>query len=254
MKEKKYKKICLSCGKEYLAYTDKSRFCSKYCQGSFLYKQTRKLKPKIYINKICEYCGNEFQCESYKVQKRFCSDECRKKSYRIRNGKSIIDDTALDTLRKQVSLKVQNIITKSNNQGDTFNNVAINYYLLNDIPLNTRTLVLERDYNKCQICNSRNNLHIHHIIKRKDGGNHEPENLITLCASCHRHIEIGDIDYATNKCFENAKNNYYNNGVINTLERDEIISQLSYIFDDVKNNYTNCTNLLILIDELIDKI
>ena len=45
------------------------------------------------------------------------------------------------------------------------------------------------------------------------GGSHDPDNLITLCASCHRHIEIGDIDYAIEKCFQNAKNNYFNCGV-----------------------------------------
>ena len=86
------------------------------------------------------------------------------------------------------------------------------------------------------------------------GGSHDPDNLITLCASCHRHIEIGDIDYAIEKCFQNAKNNYFNYGVVNTLERYEIIDKLTEIFNDVKNNYTNCNNLLISINELIEQI
>ena len=117
-----------------------------------------------------------------------------------------------------------------------------------------RNIVLERDHNKCQICNSRNNLHIHHIVKRRNGGSHDPDNLITLCASCHRHIEIGDVDYAIKKCFQNAKNNYFNCGVTNTLERYEIIDKLTEIFNDVKNNYVNCNNLLISINELIEQI
>ena len=50
------------------------------------------------------------------------------------------------------------------------------------------------------------------------------------------------------------KNNYFNCGVTNTLERYEIIDKLTEIFNDVKNNYVNCNNLLISINELIEQI
>lgn len=51
-----------------------------------------------------------------------------------------------------------------------------------------RQHVLDRDGHKCQICGATktNKLHIHHIIKRKDGGTDTSDNLITVCPKCHR--------------------------------------------------------------------
>lgn len=254
-----FTKTCINCGKEYKGATDRSRFCSDYCEKSYYYQNSYadKLRKKIeYITKTCEYCGNEFQCESHKVNKKYCSAKCRQEYYRYCYHKKIDnkDNTTLKILKTQVELKVKELIVNSNEIGNDYNDITIDYRLLNDIPLETRNFVLDRDHNKCQICNSRNNLHIHHIVKRRNGGDHNPNNLITLCASCHRHIEIGDMDYAMDKCFENAKRNYFNNGVVNTLERYEIIDKLSEIFNDVKTNYTNCNNLLISISELIEQI
>lgn len=253
----KFKKVCLYCNREYMSITDRSMFCSDYCGGAYRHKTTYKPKEIEYVTKICKNCNREFQCESFKVNKKYCSDDCRNEHYKkyYRKNKIVENDAQnLETLKIQVELKVKELILKSNNTGIEYNDFIVDYRLLSDIPLETRNIVLDRDHNKCQICNSRNNLHIHHIIRRRDGGNHNPENLVTLCGSCHRHIEIGDIDYAIGKCFENAKRNYFNNGVVNTLERYEIVDKLTEIFNDVKNNFTNCNNLLISINELIEQI
>ncbi|NPE28190.1 HNH endonuclease [Methanococcoides sp. SA1] len=48
-----------------------------------------------------------------------------------------------------------------------------------------RALALERDGNKCKICESTEKLHIHHIIPFKKSKSHEINNLITLCEQCH---------------------------------------------------------------------
>jgi len=45
--------------------------------------------------------------------------------------------------------------------------------------------VKERDKNKCALCNSYNNLSLHHILCREWGGRTETKNLITLCEVCH---------------------------------------------------------------------
>ena len=254
-RKKEFKKVCLFCGKNYFGITEKSRFCSKNCEKSYYHKQNYVPKPVKYITKICPNCKNEFQCETSKPNKKFCSGTCRDMYYKkYGNKKSRENNKIIETLRSQIEIKVNEIINKSKSNGDTYNNTTLDYRLLGDIPLEIRNIVLERDHNKCQICNSRNNLHIHHIVKRRNGGSHYPDNLITLCASCHRHVEIGDIDYAIEKCFQNAKNNYFNCGVTNTLERYEIIDKLTEIFNDVKNNYVNCNNLLISINELIEQI
>lgn len=46
--------------------------------------------------------------------------------------------------------------------------------------------VLRRDKFKCCKCYTNQNLTIHHIQHREHGGTDDPENLITMCFSCHR--------------------------------------------------------------------
>lgn len=50
-----------------------------------------------------------------------------------------------------------------------------------------RQQVLERDGHTCQLCGfvASSNLHIHHIMKRSEGGTDHLDNLLTLCPSCH---------------------------------------------------------------------
>ncbi|MDQ7827058.1 MAG: HNH endonuclease, partial [Candidatus Eremiobacteraeota bacterium] len=53
--------------------------------------------------------------------------------------------------------------------------------------------ILKRDRFRCQApgCRCRRNLHIHHIIRRSQGGTDDPWNLITLCEACHLHLLHG---------------------------------------------------------------
>jgi len=50
-----------------------------------------------------------------------------------------------------------------------------------------RQKVLERDGYSCQMCGlvKTSGLHIHHIMKKSDGGTDHMDNLMTLCPSCH---------------------------------------------------------------------
>ncbi len=56
------------------------------------------------------------------------------------------------------------------------------------IPPRTRREVLARDRHRCQApgCGRTRFLEVHHRKSRARGGTHEPANLITLCAACHR--------------------------------------------------------------------
>jgi ATP-dependent DNA helicase RecQ len=49
-----------------------------------------------------------------------------------------------------------------------------------------RNQTLERDRWRCQDCGSSSDLHVHHLKKRSKLGDDALENLITLCAGCHR--------------------------------------------------------------------
>jgi 5-methylcytosine-specific restriction endonuclease McrA len=56
------------------------------------------------------------------------------------------------------------------------------------IPPRIRREVLARDQHRCQApgCGRTRFLEVHHIVPRSSGGNNLPENLTTLCGSCHR--------------------------------------------------------------------
>jgi 5-methylcytosine-specific restriction endonuclease McrA len=59
------------------------------------------------------------------------------------------------------------------------------------IPPAVRNFVLQRDQGRCQIdgCRSSYRLQPHHVRPRSDGGDHDPDNLISLCWY-HHHVAI----------------------------------------------------------------
>lgn len=60
---------------------------------------------------------------------------------------------------------------------------------------NTREYVLFRDNHQCQHCHGKSGdkvLNVHHLESRKTGGD-SPDNLITLCETCHKAYHRGDI-------------------------------------------------------------
>ena len=66
---------------------------------------------------------------------------------------------------------------------------------------NVREYVLYRDNYTCQHCKGRSGdkiLNVHHIVSRKTGGN-SPENLITLCKTCHKDYHEGKIKLSIKK-------------------------------------------------------
>jgi N6-L-threonylcarbamoyladenine synthase len=65
---------------------------------------------------------------------------------------------------------------------------------------NVREYVLFRDNHTCQCCKGKSKdsiLNVHHIESRKTGGN-APNNLITLCETCHNNYHLGKIKLPTN--------------------------------------------------------
>jgi 5-methylcytosine-specific restriction endonuclease McrA len=61
------------------------------------------------------------------------------------------------------------------------------------LPKDLSTAVFKRDGWKCRNprCQSRNNLHPHHLKHKSKGGKDTLENLITICADCHREHHDG---------------------------------------------------------------
>ena len=253
----KEQKICKGCNTPFIPTVNRQLYCSKEC----------RVKANSKNAKLQKYEHNCLNCNNIIIGKenknaRFCCKECeleyqiKEKEYYLEN--EINDDFKNENeikniLKDLLYLKILKIINKSHDIGELdLNNKLIDYRNLSDIPKNTREFVLNRDNHKCQLCNSKYNLHIHHIIKRKDGGNHEPENLITLCASCHRHIEIGDIDKALKGCLINAQKNY------DVYHQEQSIT-IGQIYNDLINvvkiiNNGDIQEATYLLNTLLDEI
>lgn len=62
---------------------------------------------------------------------------------------------------------------------------------------NVKMYVKARDHYQCCSCKGKskdNRLEVHHIQQRKDGGSNRPDNLITLCHTCHKKYHEGKIN------------------------------------------------------------
>lgn len=115
-------------------------------------------------------------------------------------------DTHLTTLRKVTEILPANSITVEtasfNIQKIKNPNIASTGYQQGEQLdfWNVREYVLFRDGHKCQCCKGKSKdpvLNVHHIESRKTGGN-APNNLITLCETCHKGYHNGNVSLPKN--------------------------------------------------------
>ncbi len=64
-----------------------------------------------------------------------------------------------------------------------------------DVPPAVRRAVLRRDQHRCRVpgCRHARFVDIHHLKAREEGGDHDPQNLVTLCGAHHRAIHEGTL-------------------------------------------------------------
>lgn len=207
-KKKKYKRICKTCGKEFSTNSTNSKYCSEKCKQKNKNKKLNKLVTcktcgkkfstihnKKYCSKecrdtkqkICPICEEKF---STKTGRKYCSEECRKIEIKYKNK---VSQTELDLRKNNDSIRL------------IFNGKPINTWYTPGFTEELRNKILERDGYKCYICGKETNLHVHHIIPRDEGGPHIPENLVTLCGSCHRSVESGNTEKIIKKCLKAFK-------------------------------------------------
>ena len=73
---------------------------------------------------------------------------------------------------------------------------------------NTREYILFRDNHQCQHCHGKSGdkvLNVHHLESRKTGGD-SPDNLVTLCESCHKAYHRGEIELKLKRSFQSLRN------------------------------------------------
>ena len=100
---------------------------------------------------------------------------------------------------------------------------------------NAREYVLFRDDHKCQCCKGKSKdpvLNVHHIESRKIGGN-APNNLITLCKTCHDNYHDGKIKLPSHIKREMK----FNDTTFMNIMRWNLYEQLKELFPNVQLTY-----------------
>lgn len=95
---------------------------------------------------------------------------------------------------------------------------------------NVREYVLFRDNHECQCCHGRskdNILNVHHIKSRKTGGN-APNNLITLCETCHNTYHKGEVRLNI------KRGKSYRDAVFMGIMRKTLLNRLRTIYTNVQ--------------------
>ncbi len=158
--EEELTRKCVVCEKSFV--TDASHWkaltCSKMCNQLRMNAVRRQARAEERpTHKNCPECGNRFSVATHSAHQLYCSSVCR--------------DRACS--RRWRTAHPEYAKTKHNARW------AGNWHA-----------ALERDGRQCQFCSATSKLNVHHIdgSGETDGqeANHAMENLITLCASCHR--------------------------------------------------------------------
>ncbi|WP_242302192.1 HNH endonuclease [Bacillus cereus group sp. BfR-BA-01423] len=118
--------------------------------------------------------------------------------------------------------------------------------------------VKDRDGWKCVICECETDLHVHHKIPRKLGGIHHKDNLVTLCASCHKAVETANVKEAFKTCFANYKKSKFRGrkreeiSHDKTLLKSEVESSLDELVATLNNKDENelVEELLVVMEKL----
>lgn len=100
---------------------------------------------------------------------------------------------------------------------------------------NVREYVLFRDNHTCQCCKGKSKdpvLNVHHIESRRIGGN-APNNLVTLCETCHTSYHKGVIDLP--KCIKRGKQ--FRDATFMGIMRWSFYNKLKEIYPNVQMTY-----------------
>ena len=98
---------------------------------------------------------------------------------------------------------------------------------------NVREYVLFRDNHICQHCQGKSGnkiLNVHHIESRKTGGD-APNNLITLCETCHSAYHAGKIN------IKQKRGQSFKEAAFMVIMRRTLFEKLKEIYPNVRNTY-----------------
>jgi len=150
---------CEECGVEVGYHTGADDRVARFCRDC--YQEHRSADT---VEVVCETCGMTEQVPEYLNDRRFCSPSCR--------GEWVSENVSGE----------DHPLWEGGRSGWRGPNWR-----------DQRQKALGRDNHRCQICNSSNQLIVHHIVSYhefdRDTEANAIENLATLCRSCHGYLE-----------------------------------------------------------------
>lgn len=165
VKRRRANKICKYCGKEYYPPQRKSVYCSVDCANKAQIGHIATEEHRANLSKALKgknagennYAYGKFGENSLSFGTRR-TDECKKKMSELKKGKYLLENNP------------------NWKGGKSFEPYPLSW------TKELKTFIRKRDNFTCCICN-KNGYDVHHIDYNKE--NCSPDNLITLCRSCH---------------------------------------------------------------------
>ena len=212
--------ICIQCGLEFVALRQATNYCSRSCWLAY-----RKKIPKRVATRECGFCGKEFT--SPDQRKKYCSKKCNVSTQNKKRPTTKEDKRecpqcgeSFSPMQKRgvgktfCSSKCKSKFAYRKNHKEILEQNKV--YSENSIISVNRKEAIKRDGYTCQLCKHRmfpskwsegRYLVVHH----RDGScekeirNHDVENLITLCAICHREFHKLDLIFINGEYFVRGK-------------------------------------------------
>ena len=212
--------------------TNVSELISTRCESrkSRRSRKTRYRKPR-FMNRVA-HKKKRWLAPSI-VQKIQCHLTVIEKVHKILPITNIIIETASFDIQK---IKNPNIAGKEYQEGE-----QLGFW-------NIREYVFFRDNYTCQCCDGKSKdkiLNVHHIESRKVGGN-APNNLVTLCETCHNNYHKGIVKLPK-KIQRGMK---FNHTAFMGIMRKSLYNELKAIYPDVKNTYGYITKNVCITNKL----
>lgn len=252
---KEAKKVRVGRGKSFVARQNDQEYLSTVCR-----LMTMNNQNILSEERRCECCGSIFVWSSSKPGQKYCSLECWRLAQKEKKDtkKRMKNELNKAVVEEHVRRVVTDLISRAKKAKELSIGRTYDYWLVEEIGEETREKVLDRDHYRCQICGSLTNLFLHCIVNHRNGGDYSAENLITLCDSCHRHIDTGDLEYAFSRCCKNAHRNRRLETEPGNENRNELLSNSIYIlrnlFSEFSAYYPDESEYLKRLDTVIDTL
>jgi HNH endonuclease len=162
----------------------------------------RYTAPLQRVSLICQYCHRDFLCFPYEANtgRKYCSKECKyqdkkRVSYTCdRCGEPMHVTPSRLTFSDHVfcSPECLNTWRSTTQRGEAHPmwKGGISPFTYSREFHQKRPLILARDNYLCQVCGQhRNHMSVHHIDENPE--NHDDNNLVTVCPTCHRGVIHG---------------------------------------------------------------